>query len=317
MDINLELYKVFCETAKSCNISKAAEKLFVSQSAVSQSIKQLEKKLGVKLFDRNARGVRLTTEGKVLFSYVNSAISLIENAQLKLSNMQSLNAGEIKIGASDTICSLFLLPILRKFNTKYPDIHISVTNRTTRESIGLLKSGSVDLSFVNLPIEEDPLLEITPVMPIRDCFVTGDKYAYLAGSVMDLSELLKYPILMLEKSSNSRKQMDIFMAGNNLEIQPAIELGSLTLLAEFAKIGLGIAATIKEDVQNMLDRHELYELSFNETLPTRYIGLLKVKDVTLSSAAKAFVNTLPKTYLRNTTELSASTEAEARIDPNH
>jgi len=293
MDINLDLYKVFREVAKSGNITKAAEGLFVSQSAVSQSIKQLENRLGGKLFDRNARGVQLTSEGEVLFSYVNSAVSLIENAQAKILDMQNLRAGEIKIGASDTICSLFLLPVLKKFNAKYPDIHISVTNRTTAESINLLKNGAVDLSFVNLPIEGDPLLETTPVMPIRDCFVAGEKYAGLADCPMHLSGLLDYPVLMLEKSSNSRKQMDIFLAGYDIQIRPAIELGCLTLLADFAKIGLGISATIKEDVQEMLARRELYELRFVETLPTRHIGLIKMKDVTLSFAAKAFAYIIP------------------------
>ena len=291
MDINLELYRVFCEVAKNGNISKAAENLFVSQSAVSQSIKQLENRLG-KLFDRNARGVRLTVEGKVLFSYVNTAISIIENAQAKLTDMQNLRAGEIKIGASDTICSLFLLPVLNNFNADYPDIRISVTNRTTQESINLLKAGTVDISFVNLPVEDDPQLIAKPVMPIRDCFVAGEKYAYLAGSVMNLRDLRNYPVLMLEKTSNSRKQMDIFLAGHNAGIQPVIELGSLTLLAEFAKIGLGIALTVKEDVQEMLNRQELYELRFTEELPVRHIGLIQMKDVTLSYAAKTFVNIL-------------------------
>jgi len=292
MDINLELYRIFCEVAKNNNISRAAEKLFVSQSAVSQAIMQLEKKLGGKLFDRTARGVRLTPEGEVLFSYVNNAVSLIENAQEKLQNMQNLRSGRINIGASDTICSLFLLPALKKFNTEYPDIHISVTNRTTRESISLLKSGAVDMSFVNLPVQNDPSLDITPIMPIHDCFVAGGKYAYLAGSVMLLSDLCKYPILMLEKASNTRKQMDIFLASRNLEIEPSIELGALSLLSEFAKIGLGIAATIKEDVKDMLDKQQLHELHFTEPFPARHIGLALMKGVTLSFAAKAFIDTL-------------------------
>jgi len=293
MNINLELYRIFREVAKSGNISKAADKLFVSQSAVSQAIKQLEQKLGGTLFHRNARGVQLTAEGEMLFSYVDRAVSLIENAQEKLENMRKLQAGQIKIGASDTICGLFLLPILQKFNKRYPEIHISVTNRTTRESVALLKSGAVDLAFVNLPVEEDASLSMTPVMPIHDCFVAGEKYAFLADSVLSLSDLREYPILMLEKASNSRRQLDAFLGGHNLEIQPAIELGSLALLAEFAKIGLGIAATIKEDVQDMLDARALYELRFAEPLPLRHVGLVQMKQVTPSFAAKAFIQILP------------------------
>ena len=288
MDINFELYRFFCETAKAGNITKAAERLFVSQSAVSQAIKQLENKLGCKLFNRNTRGVQLTTEGEVLYSYAGSAITLIENAQEKLSKMKLLRDKEIKIGASDTACNLFLLPLLDKFSTTYPEIHISVINRTTRELVNLLKNGTVDLSFVNLPLEDAAMLEITPVMQIRDCFVAGEKYAFLADSAIHLKDLSKYPVLMLDNSSNSRKHLDTFLASYDIKIKPSIELGSISLLSEFAKIGLGIAATIKEDVQKMLDNGELYELRFFETLPTRNIGLAKMKNASLSFAAKAF-----------------------------
>ena len=292
MDINLELYKFFCEVANTGNITKAAEKLYVSQPAVSQAIMQLEERLGCTLFNRSKRCVKLTSEGEVLYSYVNNAISLIENAQEKILNMKSLRDGEIKIGASDTVCSLFLLPFLDTFNEKYPEIHISVINRTTGSLIKLLKNGTVDMAFVNLPVEDDDILEVTPVMQIQDCFVAGAKYAYLADSVLRLRDLRKYPILMLEKNSNSRKQMDLFLESYDLEIKPAIELESLSLLSEFAKIGLGIAATIKEDVQKMLDSQELYELRFLETLPTRSIGVAQMKNVTLSFAADAFKNAI-------------------------
>jgi len=289
MNINLELYKIFREVAKSGNISKAAERLFVSQSAVSQAIIQLENKIGGKLFDRSVHGVKLTVEGDVLFSHINDAILLIENAQTKFAEMKELNSGSIKIGASDTICSIFLLPVLEKFNNKHPNIRISVTNRITQESIELLKHAAVDIAFVNLPVAKDSSLDITPVKTIHDCFVVGGQYEFLADKTMNLSDLKKYPILTLEKASNSRKQMDLFMEGKGIEIQPAIELGSLALLSGFAKIGLGIASTIKEEAQDMLDRHELRELKFYEELPKRHIGLVKIKNVNLSFAAKAFI----------------------------
>ena len=288
MDINLELYKFFCEVAKHQNFTKAADKLYVSQSAVSQAIMQLEERLGCKLFDRNTRGVQLTTEGEVLYSYADNAVSLIKNAQDKIANMKSLRDGEIKIGASDTVCSLFLLSFLEKFSSTHPEIRISVVNRTSRELVRVLKNGAIDIAFINLPAEDETMLEITPVMQIQDCFVTGAKYAYLANSVMHLRDLRKYPILMLEQNSTSRKQMDLFLSGYDIKIKPAIELDSLALLSEFAKIGLGIAATIKEDVQSMLDRHELYELRFLETLSKRNIGLVQLKNVSLSFASEAF-----------------------------
>jgi len=292
MDIDLELYRVFRETAKSGTISKAAERLFVSQSAVSQAIMQLEDKIGGKLFDRSVRGVTLTAEGGVLFSHIDDAILLIENAQAKFAEMKALRAGSIRIGASDTICSLFLLPLLRRFNDGHPEIKISVTNRTTRESIELLKHAAVDIAFVNLPVEEDGALDITPVKTIHDCFVAGEKYARLADKTMHLADLKSYPVLMLEQASNSRRQLDLFLAEQGVELKPAIELGSLALLSEFAKIGLGVAATIKEEAQGMLERRELRELTFYEELPRRHIGLVRMRRVNLPFAVQAFIDSM-------------------------
>jgi len=289
MDINLELYRIFREVAKAKNISRAAEKLFVSQSAVSQAIMQLENKIGGKLFDRGVRGVTLTAEGEVLFSRIDDAVLLIENAQAKFAEMKDLGAGSIKIGASDTICSLFLLPILKRFNDKHPDIRISVANRTTWESLELLRRAAADIAFVNLPVENDAALDIMPVKVIHDCFVAGGKYSHLADETMHLRDLQKYPFLTLEQASNSRKQLDIFLAGQGVELKPAIELGSLALLSEFAKIGLGVAATIREEVQDVLERGELRELKFHEALPERHIGLARIRHVNLSFAAQAFV----------------------------
>jgi len=290
MDIHLDLYRIFREAAKCGSISKAAERLFVSQSAVSQAVMQLENQIGGKLFDRTVRGVTLTAEGAVLYSHIDDALVLIENAQAKFAEMKALNAGSIRIGASDTICSLFLLPLLKSFNDEYPEIQISVTNRTTRESIELLKHAAVDIAFVNLPVESDASLDIMPLKAIHDCFVAGEKYAALADETMHLCDLKHYPVLMLEKASNSRNRLDAFLAGRGITLQPAIELGSLALLSEFAKIGLGVAATIKEEAQAMLDRHELRELQFYEALPQRHIGLARLKNVSLPFAVKAFID---------------------------
>jgi DNA-binding transcriptional LysR family regulator len=250
---------------------------------------QLEDKLGGKLFDRGVRGVTLTAEGEVLFSHIDDAILRIENAQEKFAAMQKLHTGSIRIGASDTIRSIFLLPILERFNTRHPEIQVSVANRTTRESLELLRRAAVDLAFINLPVEHDGSLDITPVKAIHDCFVAGGKYAPLADAAMHLSDLNDYPVLTLERASNSRKQMDLFLAGLGIELRPAIELGSLALLSEFAKIGLGVAATIREEARDMLERGELRELKFYEALPERHIGLARIRSVRLSFAAKAFV----------------------------
>jgi len=292
MDIDLELYRIFREVANTSSISGAAETLFVTQSAVSQAIKQLEKKIGARLFNRSVRGVSLTAEGKMLFSYIDDAISLIDNAEKRLIDMLELGTGAIRIAASDTVCNLFLLPVLERFTKNHPEIRISVANLTSLESIELLKRAEVDIAFVNLPLDKDDSLEISPVKTIHDCFVVGERYRYLADTTIEFSELTKHPVLMLETTSNSRRLMDSYLRDKGIQITPAIELGSLTLLSGFAKIGLGIALTIREEVEPLLEGSALYELNFTEDFPTRHIGVAKMKNLSLSIAAQAFVEEL-------------------------
>ena len=124
--VKLELYRVFREVAEAGNISLAAENLYLSQSAVSQSIKQLEQQLGTRLFLRSPRGVALTEDGRLLFEYVRSAMGLLETGEDKLQQSRTLQAGTLVIGASDTVTSQFLLPHLDAFHRSYPNIHIRI-----------------------------------------------------------------------------------------------------------------------------------------------------------------------------------------------
>ena len=110
MSVKLELYRVFKEVAEAGNITAAAQTLFISQSAVSQSIKQLEAELQTRLFARNSRGVTLTADGRMLYEYVRSAMGLLETGEEKLSQSRDLQMGHLTIGASDTVTSQFLLP---------------------------------------------------------------------------------------------------------------------------------------------------------------------------------------------------------------
>mgnify|MGYP000289707875 CR=1 FL=1 len=120
MSVKLESYRVFKEVAEVGNITAAAQALYISQSAVSQSIKQLENDLQTRLFSRNSRGVTLTAEGRMLYEYVRSAMGLLETGEAKLSQTRELQMGQLIIGASDTVTSQFLLPYLDSFTGSIP-----------------------------------------------------------------------------------------------------------------------------------------------------------------------------------------------------
>lgn len=292
MEVNFELYKVFYMVAKEGQISAAAKKLFISQPAVSQSIKQLEEKLGGKVFFRTPKGMKLTSEGQILFKYIEKAYGFIITGESKFQEMQNLQCGEIVIGAGDTLCAHYLLPYLEEFHEEFSHIKIKITNRTTHEILNLLKSGSVDLGIVNLPIEEDKNLEIIETLDLEDCFICGDKYFSNLTEEVSLEELNEYPLILLEKGSNTRSFVDNLFSQNNILVEPEIELGSVDLLVKFAKIGLGISFVTKNFIHNELENKEVYEIKIKEEIPKRKVGVATLKGVPLSSSGKEFFNFL-------------------------
>lgn len=156
LDINLEWYRCFYWVAKTGSLTAAAERLHITQPAVSHTIKQLEARIGGPLFFRASRGVTLTKEGEVLRQYMEQAFTQIANAERAMADINQLNSGEIRIGASDTLCKHYLLPYLRQFHTRYPEVRIHVTNRTTPETISLLKKGDIDFGIVGGPATDRP-----------------------------------------------------------------------------------------------------------------------------------------------------------------
>lgn len=288
---SMDLYRTFYFAAKTGSLSRAAEELYITQPAVSHAIKLLETQMDVALFIRTPRGVRLTSEGEVLFQHVEQAYQLLTSAEKKIKSMQNLEWGEIEIGAGDTLCRYYLLPFLETFHQDFPSIKIRITNRTTPETVKLLKEGKIDFGIVNLPLEDEQLV-VTPALPLQDCFVAGTKYQELKDQEISFQELLNYPILLLEKGSNTRAFLDNYAHSLGASLQPEFELGSIDLLIEFARIGLGIACVTRTFFEEELLQGHIFEIRLKHPLPVRHIGIITLKDVPLSTAANQLISRL-------------------------
>ena len=291
MSIKLDLYRVFCSVAGHRSFSGAARELYMTQPAVSQAIMQLEDQLGIRLFTRMPRGVTITNEGQLLYEYISSAMNLIKVGEQKLLEAKDLLIGELKVGVGDTISRYFLLPYLERFHSESPGIKLRIINRTTLELCEMLKSGEIDMAICNLPVDE-PAFEIMELKRIHDIFVCGDKYIHLTENPPDLTQIVKYPLILLESKSNSRQYVEKYFMSLDIKITPEIELGSHELLLEFAKINLGIACVIKEFSQEYLQRGVVHEIRVAEGIPPRSIGCCFLKSVSLSPASKRFVDIL-------------------------
>lgn len=291
MDINYELYKVFYHVAKTLSFSDASKELFISQSAVSQSIKVLEKRLNQTLFLRSTKKVFLTKEGELLFKHIEPAIHLITQGEIQILEAHSLHGGQLRIGANDTICRYYLVPYLKKFHQKYPKVHIKVTNETSFKCVDLLESNQVDLIICNSPNAKLHTLQNTKVIAkFSDLFVANPEFFPTVLETLALTDLQKYPILMLDKLSTTSEFLHSLFLQHQLDLVPAIELSSNDLLIDLAKIGLGIAFV--PDYCIAKSPKDLVNIKIKEPLPKRSLVVAYSNQLPLSEAASFFMESL-------------------------
>lgn len=291
MDINFELYKVFYYVACTLSFSEASKQLFISQSAVSQSIKVLEKKLGQSLFIRSTKRVQLTPEGEILFKHIEPAMNLIRQGENQLLEANTLNGGQLRIAASDTICRYFLVPYLNKFHKEHPNVHIKVTNSTSIDCAHILETGQVDFVISNFPNSGlSNVNNIRPIKEFHDVFVANAKYFPLRNKTLSLKDLLNYPIMMLDRKSATSEFLHALFQKYQLDLVPEIELSSNDLLIDLARIGLGIAFV--PDFCIPEGDHELFALKLEETPPSRKLVVAYSESLPISYAAKQFMDIL-------------------------
>ncbi len=290
MDINYELYKVFYHVAVTLSFSEASKQLFISQSAVSQSIKVLERKLNQPLFIRSTKRVQLTPEGEILRKHIEPAMNLIRKGENQLLEANTLNGGQLRIGASDTICRYYLVDYLKQFHLAYPNVHIKVTNQTSIECAHLLENGQVDFIVTNYPNSGlSNTQNVRMIYEFRDVFVANRDYFLLEGKI-SLQKLQDYPILMLDRKSTTSEFLHRMFQRCQLDLVPEIELSSNDLLIDLARIGLGIAFV--PDFCIPREDGQLYVLDLEESLPARQMVVAYNENLPISQAAKQFMDML-------------------------
>lgn len=292
MDINFELYKVFYHVAKTLSFSDASKELFISQSAVSQSIKTLEKRLNQTLFIRSTKKVQLTKEGDLLFKHIEPAINLITRGEAQIMETSNMKGGQLRIGASDTICRYYLVPYLNRFHQLYPDVHIKVTNGTSGQCVDLLENNQVDLIITNFPNKKLANTQhVFNINEFSDVFVASKSaFGELENKELSYEELKNYPILMLESHSTTSQFLHQLFLKHQLELAPSVELSSNDLLIDLARIGLGIAFVpdfCKKDTDT-----DLITLQMKEPLPKRKLVACYSDQFPLWRVAEEFLHML-------------------------
>ena len=292
MENNLNLYYIFYTVALHKNISGAAKELYISQPAISKAISKLEQSLDVILFHRSSLGVTLTMEGELLFTQVQTAFSAIRHGEEQLKKVNELGISQISIGVSITLCKYVLLPYLQQFVKDNPHIKVTITCHPTMETLRDIDNSVTDIGVVGIPSLPNGLTYI-PFREIQDTFVTTDRYLenlkIRVGN--DRKAILNNAtFMMLNKENISRKYVDMYLSSHQITMDNIIEINTMDLLIELAKIDLGIACVIKDFVKDELDDHSLTEVSLGRAIPKRKLGLVYKDDTIMTDAMKKFIS---------------------------
>jgi len=264
---DLNLYRIFLTLYEQKSISKTANKLYVSQPAISYSLKELESQLGYNLFYRNSKGIEPTIEAKELYSYISAAFNMIKNGEEHIMNLNSLDVGEIKIGAHSHIATFYLMPFIIEFRKKYPNVKFEIISVHTQELVERLESRKIDIIIGALPINiSNKSAEKKMLTKFKNCFV------YKKDSFKDIKlekpeDLVKYPLILPSATSSIRGKLNEYMDRCNVKLEPAIESWTTEFMVEMVKNGAGIGYFAQNVLDTISDREDYEVVTLDDTLP--------------------------------------------------
>lgn len=288
---NLNLYRVFYEVAKYNSISTAAKSMYLSQPAISKSIKNLETELGTTLFYRTLNGIVLTEKGKELFTYIEEAFSNIRLAEKKMLENKNLEKGTLAIGIRSHIASFYLIDKIIEYHKRYPKIEITIINRPSNELLKLLNDNKIDF-IIDISSYKDELdsYDVKDLGNLEHCFVVLNNENILPDKIeYTLSDLKGVPLILPVNHSSHRKILNQFAKDNNIKFQNVLSIETSELLYDFVKKGVGVGYILKnmiiEDVENGL----LKIINIKEKLPKVNLKLICIEK-RLTEASHRFIS---------------------------
>ena len=293
MNQNLNYYKAFYMVAKYKNISKAADALLISQPAIGKSLSRLEENLGCTLFSRTSRGASLTADGEILYERIREAFAAIEAGEEELRHRTELGIGQLRIGVSTTLCKYILLPYLQNFIRQHPHIRITIECQSTLHTVELLESGQIDIGLIGAP-KHHGTLTFLPLKKIQDTFVATQSYLdnLSIREHADSDLFLSATLMLLDEENITRQYINDYFYRNQIKTNQILEVSSMDLLIEFAKIGIGAACVIREFVEQELKESTLIEIPMAEPIESRSIGFAYSNSHKLSKSALTFLNSV-------------------------
>ena len=274
---DFNLYKIFLTLYDLKSISKTANKLYVSQPAISYSLKELESQLGYSLFYRNSKGIVPTIEAIELYSYISKAFNIIKNGEEHIKKLNALDIGEIKIGAPTYISVFYLSNYISYFRKKYPGVKFRIITKSSRDDlVNMLENRSIELIVDTLPIDiNNKFSKKLFLKTIKNCFIYKKDSIFKVKSVKDLE---KYPLILPIKESFNRLKLEEYMEMRNIKLKSIIECDSTEFMLEMIRKDTGIGYLIESSITSQIDKDNFEIIDFNDTLPKIDIYAIYLND---------------------------------------
>ncbi len=283
LDINLNLYRTFYVVGKSETLTKAAQKLHITQSSVSQQIKDLEDILNVQLFHRNPKGIELTNTGKLFLEYIENGLSTLNLGEKMLIDSQDLDNVSISIGVQSHIASFYLLDIISKFQKDFPNAHINLISGSSNQLINGLLNYEIDFVIDNSPIEINNVkMCIKKLSDYKTCFVVN------SSEYDEDKKLSDYKFILPNKRSSMRKSLNDILAHLNITLKDILEVETTDVIVKSVKKGLGAGYVIKKAVEEELNSEIFKEIPVDFDLPNFELNLIYLNDG-LTNPVKQFI----------------------------
>ena len=286
-DINFNLYKTFYDVATYGSISKAAVVNYTSQPAISRSIKTLEDQLNTKLFIRTKKGIELTEKGKELYFYVEQGYNSFLIAERTMLENNDLDKGKLSIGIPSHIATFYLFDAIDAFHKDYPNIEITIINRSTSKLLELLKSHKIDFVIDSEPIKAiDKEMTVKHIKKISNCFVASESYDI--SHIKTIKDLANEPLILPIKGTANRNNLEEFFIKNDCTISNVLNIHTSEVIIGAIKRNLGVGYVIKDLVTDDIKRGLLKEIPI-PNLPKVGISLVYIKDY-ITITPKLFLN---------------------------
>ena len=299
MNMDYNLYKIFLYLYEEKSISKTANKLYVSQPAISYSLKELENQLGYTLFYRNSKGIEPTLEAKELYNYISAAFNILQDAEEHIKNLNDLNVGEIRIGIPSNVCFLYLSKYILSFRKEYPGVKFSIISKSMEEMIEMLETRKLDIIIGTTPINSEKKLTKIVLAKLHNCFAYN-RNALKNISIKTVKDLNNYSLILPSSgSSSAREKLDEYFEEENIKLQPTIETTTTELMLDMVRKGVGIGYFISDTINSQPDRENYEMITFNNDLPDVDICLAYI-DEFVPIATKKFIELLKS---KNYTEI--------------